>query len=97
MRSAVSLMRVMLLLTRALKKATGCEKVYQVTMCSGALSHLHFQLLPRQPGERIGGGVFSAPRMALGDARPLAAAVIRALEQQSGSKCAGATSVEDSR
>ena len=74
-----------------------CEKVYQVTMCSGALSHLHFQLRPRQPGERIGGGVFSAPRMALGDARPLAAAVIRALEQQSGSKCAGATSVQDSR
>ena len=91
------LMRAMLRLTRALKEATGCEKVYQVTMCSGALSHLHFQLLPRQPGERIGGTVFSTPRMVLGDARPLAAAVKQALECQSGSQGAGPVSVEDSR
>ena len=75
-------MKVMLRLTRALKQATGCDKVYQVTMCSGALSHLHFQLLPRLPGERIGGGVFSAPRMALADARPLTAAIKQALARQ---------------
>ena len=55
-------------------------------MCSGALSHLHFQLLPRLPGERIGGGVFSEPRMALADARPLAAALEQALERQSAAK-----------
>ena len=79
------LMKVMLRLTRALKQATGCDKVYQVTMCSGALSHLHFQLLPRLPGERIGGGVFSEPRMALADARPLAAAK-QALARQSAAK-----------
>ena len=91
------LMRVMLRLTRVLKDATGCDKVYQVTMCSGALSHLHFQLIPRQPGERIGGGVFSAPRMALGDAQPLAAAVRQALERHYGSNCAGEASAGDSR
>ena len=69
------LMTVMLHLTRALKKVTACDKVYQVTMCSGPLSHLHFQLIPRLPGEQIGGGVFSSKRSYLASAEPLAGAV----------------------
>ena len=44
------LMTALLRLTRALTEATGCDKVYQVIMCSGALLHPHFQLLPRLPG-----------------------------------------------
>ena len=73
------LMTIMLRLTRALKAVTGCDKVYQVTMCSGKVSHLHFQLIPRLPGERIGGGVFSSARQYLASAEPLAGAVRRAL------------------
>ena len=69
------LMSVMLRLTRALKTVTACDKVYQVTMCSGPLSHLHFQLIPRLPGEQIGGGVFSSKRRYLASAEPLAGAV----------------------
>ena len=69
------LMSVMLRLTRALKTVTACDKVYQVTMCSGPLSHLHFQLIPRLPGEQIGGGVFSSQRRYLASAEPLAGAV----------------------
>ncbi len=73
------LMTVMLRLTRALKTVTGCDKVYQVTMCSGKRSHLHFQLIPRQPGEKIGGGVFSSTRQYLASAEPLAGAIRAAL------------------
>ena len=69
------LMAVMLKLTRALKTVTACDKVYQVTMCSGPLSHLHFQLIPRLPGDQIGGGVFSSTRKYLASAEPLAGAV----------------------
>lgn len=73
------LMTVMLRLARALKTVTGCDKVYQVTMCSGPLSHLHFQLIPRLPGEPVGGGVFSSTRQFLASPEPLAGAVIAAL------------------
>ena len=73
------LMTTMLRLTRALKAVTRCEKVYQVTMCSGKVSHLHFQLLPRLPGEQIGGGVFSSTRQYLASAEPLAGAIRTAL------------------
>ena len=69
------LMKVMVRLARALREVTGCDKVYQVTMCSGPLSHLHFQLIPRLPGERIGGSVFSTTRLVLESPRPLAEAV----------------------
>ncbi|MDE2999800.1 MAG: HIT family protein [Gemmatimonadota bacterium] len=69
------LMTVMLRLTRALKTVTACDKVYQVTMCSGPLSHLHFQLIPRLPGEQVGGGVFSSTRKYLASAEPLASAI----------------------
>jgi diadenosine tetraphosphate (Ap4A) HIT family hydrolase len=73
------LMTIMLRLTRALKAVTGCDKVYQVTMCSGKVSHLHFQLLPRLAGERIGGGVFSSTRQFLASAEPMAGAIRTAL------------------
>ena len=73
------LMTVMLRLTRALKTVTACDKVYQVTMCSGPLSHLHFQLIPRLPGEPIGGRVFSSARQYLASAEPLAGEIRSAL------------------
>lgn len=78
------LMTVMLRLTRALKTVTGCDKVYQVTMCSGPLSHLHFQLIPRLPGEQVGGGVFSSKRRFLASAEPLAGAVRAELARACG-------------
>ena len=77
-------MTIMLRLTRALKAVTGCDKVYQVTMCSGKVSHLHFQLIPRLPGEQIGGGVFSSTRKYLASPEPLAAAIRAALTLESG-------------
>ncbi len=46
----------------ALKRVVGATKVYMHTMCSGELSHLHFQFIPRCPGELIGGRVFAAER-----------------------------------
>ncbi len=78
------LMTVMLRLTRALRTVTGCDKVYQVTMCSGKLTHLHFQLIPRLPGEQIGGGVFSSTRKYLASAEPLAGAIRAALARLPG-------------
>jgi histidine triad (HIT) family protein len=56
------IMRVTHALVNALKMVVEAEKVYLVTMCSGALSHLHFQLIPRRPGEMMGGRVFAAGR-----------------------------------
>lgn len=80
------LMTVMVRLARALAEVTGCEKVYQVTMCSGPLSHLHFQLIPRLPGEQIGGGVFSTERMVLESPGPLASAIKAALRNPQGDR-----------
>lgn len=77
-------MTVMVRLARALAEVTGCEKVYQVTMCSGPLSHLHFQLIPRLPGEQLGGGVFSTERMVLKSPGPLASAIKAALRNPHG-------------
>lgn len=51
----------------ALKEITGAIKVYQVTMCSGDINHLHFQLIPRAAGDKMGGQVFSMPRSVLVD------------------------------
>jgi histidine triad (HIT) family protein len=45
-----------------LKEVVEAEKVYMVTMCSGAMSHLHYQLIPRLKGEMIGGHVFASAR-----------------------------------
>jgi histidine triad (HIT) family protein len=39
----------------ALKTAIPAEKVYLVTMCEGARSHLHFQLLPRPTTSEVRG------------------------------------------
>ena len=39
----------------ALKYSTGAEKVYVNTMCDGRRNHLHFQLVPRLPGDEIRG------------------------------------------
>jgi histidine triad (HIT) family protein len=60
-------MRVTHALVNALKTVVAAEKVYMVTMCSGSLSHLHFQLIPRRAGEMIGGRVFAAERGVLGN------------------------------
>jgi histidine triad (HIT) family protein len=55
-------MRVTQALVNALKTVVAAEKVYMVTMCSGTLSHLHFQLIPRRTSEMIGGRVFASER-----------------------------------
>jgi diadenosine tetraphosphate (Ap4A) HIT family hydrolase len=56
------IVRVTHALVKALKHVVGADKVYMRTMCSGALSHLHFQLIPRRPGELIGGRVLASER-----------------------------------
>jgi len=45
-----------------IKEKLGAEKVYMCTMCDGKRNHLHFQLLPRYPGETIGSKNFVRPR-----------------------------------
>ena len=48
---------------RALKSTIGAEKVYMCTMCDGGRNHLHYQLIPRLPGDDvIGSRVFVKPR-----------------------------------
>jgi diadenosine tetraphosphate (Ap4A) HIT family hydrolase len=39
----------------ALKKVIGAEKIYFCTMCDGPRNHLHFQLIPRLPGDPVQG------------------------------------------
>ena len=39
----------------ALKTHLGAEKVYLCTMCDGRRNHLHFQLIPRLPGDSTRG------------------------------------------
>lgn len=39
----------------ALKAHLAAEKVYLCTMCDGVRNHLHFQLIPRLPGDAIKG------------------------------------------
>jgi histidine triad (HIT) family protein len=56
------IMRLTQVLANALKTIVAAEKVYLVIVCSGALSHLHFQLIPRRPGELMGGRVFASER-----------------------------------
>jgi len=41
--------------TMSLKEVLGTEKVYLCTMCDGRRNHLHFQLIPRLPGDTISG------------------------------------------
>jgi diadenosine tetraphosphate (Ap4A) HIT family hydrolase len=64
-------MRITQLLAQTIKQVVGAEKVYLVTMCSGVINHFHMQLIPRLPGEMIGGRVFSTPRSVLHNYEPL--------------------------
>ncbi len=51
---------------KTLKSVLGAEKVYLCTMCDGPRNHLHFQLIPRLPGDEIRGSkLFVKPRMLL--------------------------------
>jgi histidine triad (HIT) family protein len=59
----------------ALKDVVGADKVYMVTMCSGTMSHLHFQLIPRRLGEMIGGRVFASERGVLTNAHTMRVAL----------------------
>lgn len=72
---ARELMTLILRHVRALKAALGAEKVYVLTMCDGTPNHLHVQLLPRLPGDPIGGKLLNSPRHALAD--PSVAELIR--------------------
>jgi histidine triad (HIT) family protein len=75
---AADLMQQVMRHIRALKASLGAEKVYVVTMCDGALNHLHVQLLPRLPGDPVGGKLLHGPRRVLVD-DSLAARVASAL------------------
>ena len=48
-------MRIIHSAITALKDLLGAEKVYMCTMCDGRRNHLHFQLIPRLPGDTIAG------------------------------------------
>jgi len=51
-----------------LKEVLGAEKVYLCTMCDGRRNHLHFQLIPRMPGDAITGSkLFVKDRCCLED------------------------------
>jgi diadenosine tetraphosphate (Ap4A) HIT family hydrolase len=52
---AAKVLPVILAATGALKATLGAEKVYLCTMCDGQRNHLHFQLIPRMPGDPITG------------------------------------------
>jgi histidine triad (HIT) family protein len=75
------IMRVTHALANALKDVVGADKVYMHTMCSGALSHLHFQLIPRRPGEQIGGRVFAPERGILTNYEDTLAALREAVQE----------------
>ncbi|MCI0713855.1 MAG: HIT family protein [Chloroflexi bacterium] len=52
----------------ALKTHLRAEKVYLCTMCDGKRNHLHFQLIPRLPGDEIRGSrLFVKERQLLTD------------------------------
>ncbi|MGD2174138.1 MAG: HIT family protein [Candidatus Brocadiaceae bacterium] len=54
----------------ALKRVLGAEKVYLCTMCDGRRNHLHFQLIPRLPGDEVQGSrLFVKERALLGECR----------------------------
>jgi diadenosine tetraphosphate (Ap4A) HIT family hydrolase len=61
------IVRVIHAVVNALKRVVSATKVYMHTMCSGELSHLHFQFIPRRPGDLIRGRVFAAERGVLTD------------------------------
>ena len=67
-------------MTNAIKRGLGAEKVYMNTMCDGEINHLHIQLFPRYPGERIGSSRFVAPRGPLTDGDETARRIRDALD-----------------
>lgn len=66
----------------ALKEVVEAEKIYLVTMCSGGLSHLHIQLIPRRKGEMIGGRVFASARGVLTNYEATRAALEEAMRRR---------------
>lgn len=63
---------------RAIRAAiTGVERVYQVTMCDGAVNHLHLQLIPRYAGTPIGSRRLVDARGPLLDGSRLAEGIAR--------------------
>ncbi len=65
----------------AIKQALGAEKVYLVTMCDGAPTHLHLQLLPRYAGEAMGSSRLVAERHPLADGETIASCLRAALDR----------------
>jgi len=63
----------------AIKQGLGAEKVYLVTMCDGAINHLHVQLLPRYAGEAIGSKRFVGRRVPIEGGEEVAATIRGAL------------------
>ncbi len=64
---------------KAIEEGLGAEKVYLNTMCDGPINHLHLQLFPRYPGEKIGSTRFVAPRGPLVDGESIAGRIRSAL------------------
>ena len=77
---ASEIFRLCVRLTNAIKRGLGAEKVYLNTMCDGEVNHLHIQLFPRYPGERIGSSRFVAPRAPLTDGDETARRIRAALD-----------------
>ena len=69
---AGAVFRLCVRVANALKRSLGAEKVYLNTMCDGPINHLHLQLFPRYPGERIGSTRFVAERGPLLDGEEIA-------------------------
>jgi|SRR5690625_1317958 len=61
----------------------GVERVYLVSMCDGAINHLHVQLIPRYKGQDIGSTRLVADRGPLTEPIEIASAVEKALETAS--------------
>jgi diadenosine tetraphosphate (Ap4A) HIT family hydrolase len=76
------IMHLTQVLVNALKTIVAAEKVYVVTMCSGAWSHLHFQLIPRRPGELMGGRVFASERGVLTNYQAIRAALVEEVHRR---------------
>lgn len=67
---------------RAIRAAlAGVERVYQVTMCDGAVNHLHVQLIPRYAGTDNGSARLVDRRGPLIDGPAIAAAIGRAYSE----------------
>ena len=65
---SVSLVPTLNWAVAALKAVLSAEKVYLCTMCDGKRNHLHFQLIPRLPGDQVRGSrLFVKERQVLGE------------------------------